>query len=251
MHDGSGASGARSRSPERVEDRHGTTRSPVAQALDLARREAELSTAEFAHALAFNPRSVRRYLNGERRPARETVVEWERACKVEPGSLIGLYDGAGGDPARPASTGEAARRPGSWSRVVWWTAAAGLLAVIAGLLLLRLDGNAESGAPSPDPKGVTGATVHNFTQTYVGDVWIRLTPADGRAGKDHRVTLQWGGKEQTRALPRLSARSRVLVTGKTGRDGTPLRVTVHPAAKIAFGEGDPPPGATDIKSSWK
>lgn len=66
----------------------------LAQALDLARREAGLTTAELAKALSFNPRTVRRYLNGERRPERDTVVRWELVCNAPPGTLIAPYDGA-------------------------------------------------------------------------------------------------------------------------------------------------------------
>lgn len=69
----------------------------LAQQLDLVRREEGLSTAQLAEALYCDPRSVRRYLTGERRPARDMVVKWEQVCGASPGRLTDIYDGSDDD----------------------------------------------------------------------------------------------------------------------------------------------------------
>ena len=48
----------------------------LAQKLDLARRERGLSTRALADALACDPRSIRRYLSGDRRPDIVTSTGW-------------------------------------------------------------------------------------------------------------------------------------------------------------------------------
>ena len=63
-----------------------------AHELELARREAGLTVAQLAKALDCVPRTVRRYLNAERRPARQVVVTWERTCRTRSGRLTDLYD---------------------------------------------------------------------------------------------------------------------------------------------------------------
>ena len=63
-----------------------------AQQLELARRQAGLTTAQLSEALYCVPRTVRRYLNAERRPPRELVVSFEKVCGVRPGYLTERYD---------------------------------------------------------------------------------------------------------------------------------------------------------------
>lgn len=60
--------------------------------LELTCREAGLTVAELAAALFCAPRTVRRYMNGERRPQREVVVRWEQACGTRAGRLTDRYD---------------------------------------------------------------------------------------------------------------------------------------------------------------
>ena len=64
-----------------------------AQQLELARREAGLTTAELATSLYCVPRTVQRYQSAERRPPRDMVVRWERICGTRPGRLTDRYDG--------------------------------------------------------------------------------------------------------------------------------------------------------------
>lgn len=63
-----------------------------AHELELTRREAGLTVAQLADAVHCVPRTVRRYLNAERRPARQVVVTWERTCRTRTGRLTDLYD---------------------------------------------------------------------------------------------------------------------------------------------------------------
>lgn len=60
--------------------------------LQLAMREAGKTTASLADKLNCSPRTVRRYLRGERRPDRGTVVNWEKECGVPVGRLTAEYD---------------------------------------------------------------------------------------------------------------------------------------------------------------
>lgn len=88
----------------------------LAQALDLARREAGLTTAQLAKALSFNPRTVRRYLNGERRPGRDTVQRWEEVCRLTPGALTALHDSSPAGPEPPRSRARLPVRSGAGVR---------------------------------------------------------------------------------------------------------------------------------------
>jgi hypothetical protein len=216
----------------------------LAQALDLARREAELTTAALAEALSFNPRTVRRYLNGERRPERDTVVRWEQVCGASPDTLTALYDGSPATVQLPqplARTGFPLR-----SGVV--VAVLVVLVTLGAVLLLRKGDEPHAGAAAQGhPAGVA---YHRFTASYVGDVWIRITPASAHAGEGHRVKLHWG-KLRQEVERKDVARSLALFTAKNKPDRTPMQVTVEPAATIAFGEGDVPAGALDINQGWR
>lgn len=207
----------------------------LAQALDLARREAQLTTAALAKELSFSPRTVRRYLNGERRPARDTVVHWEQACEATPGTLIALYDGAPASDILPPARARFPRRSA--------VAAVAVFVALGVVLLLRGGGEPN---PNEHPKSVA---FHRFTASHVGDVWIRITPAREHTGEFHRVRIRWGELIQAVDLKNLD-RSRALFTAKTSPDRIPMRVNVKPAATIAFGEGDAP-GALDINQRWK
>jgi transcriptional regulator with XRE-family HTH domain len=212
----------------------------LAQALDLARREAQLTTAELAKALSFNPRTVRRYLNGERRPERDTVVRWEQVCKATPGTLTALYDGA---PASDAPPPAQARLPRRLAVVV-----AAVYVALGSALLLHGGDEPHLGAVAQQRP--TGVAYHEFTASYVGDVWIRITPAREHIGEPHRVTLHWGSIMKEVDLKNL-ARSRALFTGKRGHDHVPMQVSVEPAATISFGESNVPDGAMDINKGWR
>jgi len=213
----------------------------LAQALDLARRKAELTTAELAEALSFNPRTVRRYLNGERRPERATVVRWEQVCDATPGTLITLYDDspASDAPPPPLRTGFPLR-----------SAVAAVTVVVALGAVLLLRGSDEPNLRETAQKRPTGVAYHSFTRSYVGDVWIRITPDGEHTGEPHRVTLHWGSNMQEIDLKNLD-RPRTLFTGKNRRDRVTMRVNMKPAATIAFGERNVPAGALDIKPGWR
>lgn len=214
----------------------------LAQALDLARREAGLTTAELAKALSFNPRTVRRYLNGERRPERDTVVRWELVCNAPPGTLIAPYDGA------PESD-----PPPSRARFPLRSAVAAVAVIVAvsvalGVELLLRRGEQPNLGQAAQKRSADVA-YHRFTASHVGDVWVRVTPAREHAGELHRVTLRWGPVTQEVYLKNLD-RARALFTGKNKPDRVTMRVNVKPAATIAFGERNVPAGALDINQGW-
>lgn len=79
--------------------------------LEGARREAGLKPKELAEALFLDPRTVRRYLNGERLPTVETIEAWEHACDLEPGRLSRLHPEAAH--RRPYVVGEDGSSPTS------------------------------------------------------------------------------------------------------------------------------------------
>jgi transcriptional regulator with XRE-family HTH domain len=215
----------------------------LAQALDLARREAGLKTADLAQALSFNPRTVRRYLNGERRPERDTVARWEQVCKTTPGALLTLYDGSPTSDAASTSTATRARL----GRRIAVAAVAVFATLLTVVLLSRANDQPDRDAPAQQhPRGVA---YHTFTKNYVGDVWIRIAPAPQHIGQVHHVALHWGPNDQQLNLEHLD-RPAVLFTGKRGTDSTPMQVSVVPAATITFGEDNVPAGARDI-NDWK
>lgn len=108
--------------------------------LERARREAGLKPKEIAEQLYLDPRTVRRYLNGERLPSHDTTEAWERACKIEAGRLLRIHPEtvrgeplpAGERPSAPAmqeADPGSRRRSGSQAARRW--AVAGILAVLA------------------------------------------------------------------------------------------------------------------------
>lgn len=230
--------------------------------LERARREAGLKPKELASKLFVDPRTVRRYLNGERLPTIETTDAWERACNIEAGRLSRMHpatarggrnsdaEGGSASAAERASTGGAAAAgAGPRERRQWVLPTLVGLAVFVALgvvlLMRRVDEPPRrSGLDRP-----TAVAYHRFTASYVGDVWIRITPAREHAGESHRVTLRWGPNMQEVDLKSLD-RSRALFTGKNRRDRVTITVNVKPAAMIAFGERNVPPGALDIKEGW-
>jgi transcriptional regulator with XRE-family HTH domain len=240
--------------------------------LELARREAGLSKDDLARAVFLSPRTVRRYLSGERRPDRATVVLWEQACGLRPGALTDLYDAplpAAANPARShgarpdlagahvpavaeaAAEGEGpARRPWAFLRSSPRTAAV-LLALLLGLVAVLLPRpGAGVKATVAQPAGPRSIADHRFKPTYVGSVWIRVVATPQHAGEDHHITLEWGAKRRPVVVMRLGNTPRSLVFRK-GPDDTPLHVLIEPPAKIAFGEGKAPDAAPlDINAGW-
>jgi hypothetical protein len=184
---------------------------------------------------------VRRYLNGERRPDRDTIVRWEQVCGATPGTLIALYDSS---PASDVSP------PPSRARFPLRSVLAAVAVMVAlGLVVLLRGGDEPNSGDAAQPRP-TGVAYHSFTASYVGDVWIRISPTHQHSGQRHRVTLHWGSLMQQVDLPNLD-RSRTLFTGKNRPDHVSMRVNVSPAATIAFGESNVPAGAQDIKPRWK
>jgi hypothetical protein len=235
----------------------------LAQALDLARRRHGLSTSDLAATLFLSPRTVRRYLNGERRPLRETVADWEEACGGADGRLLAVYDHADGEPSSAPSSGappdrptaDAARDRGgrpSARRAAIAAAALTVAALIAigAVLLSDSNGPAPGGAVAFDPPRAASTALHHFTRSYVGDVWIRITPSPAHAGEVHRLGLRWGPLRQDVSLGKVAA-SRVVFFGKNNPDDVTIRVNVQPAARITFAEGAAPVGARDIKAGWR
>lgn len=220
----------------------------LAQRLDLARRERGLSSKDLAEALSCDPRTVRRYLSGDRCPNRQIVELWERECELDPGTLTALHDRAAGlqqaDPGPPWPD-----PPRRGPRTGSVAAAAVALLVTAGLFLLL--------HPTSQPAGSTRASPsasdisHQFKPAFTGPVWFRVKPTTGHAGEDHRVRIRWGGKQNTFSLRRLASGGQTLVLQKTGIDPTPILIKVDPPAGVEFGEGDPLDGdAQDVPSSW-
>jgi transcriptional regulator with XRE-family HTH domain len=216
----------------------------LAQALDLARREAALTTAQLAKALSFNPRTVRRYLNAERRPERDTVVRWEQVCKTTPGTLTALYDGSPTSDTPPPSPSRTPTRSLLRSAVAVVT----VFVALGAVLLLRNGNEPDLGHAAQERP--TGVAYHRFTPSFVGDVWMRITPARQHTGELHRVTLRWGPIMQHVDLKNLDG-SQALFTAKTKPDNVTMRVNVKPAATIVFGERNVPAGARDINHGWK
>lgn len=259
--------------PGRAKDR---SDHELAQQLDLARREQGLTTNELAAALFCSPRTIRRYLNGERRPPLETIVRWEVACGVEPGSLTANHqrptgasivrsepDAATADPERGPSVAAGATRgnrgrfqtfyrlgSASTSALARYTALALVLAGLGVLLILRVANNVTAPATREQP-GPSAIALHQFSSGYVGAVWAQITPSPEHRHVDHTVTLRWGPVTRRVLLPRLGPGPRSLVFGKNKPDSVVLRVTVQPPARIAFGEGLPPGNdPLDINDGW-
>ena len=231
--------------------------------LERARREAGLQTKDLASKLFLDPRTVRRYLNGERLPTIETTEAWERVCNIDRGRLSALH------PAVASSRGGSRRETGAASAVEKAGpgesagASAGLqerrrrvlpalgivaTSVVMGAVLLTSGGDKDRLGDGRQGRP-TGVAYHRFTKNYVGDVWIRIVPTRDHGGEPHHVTLRWGPFTQEVELNKLD-RSRALFTGKRHPDNTTLQVNVKPAATISFGEGDVPAGALNINRGW-
>jgi hypothetical protein len=63
------------------------------QALRMAREAAGLTTEQLARLLCYSPRTIHRYMAGERRPDRMTVERWETTCRARQGSLVEIWEG--------------------------------------------------------------------------------------------------------------------------------------------------------------
>ena len=219
----------------------------LAQQLDLARRERGLSTKDLARELTCDSRSVRRYVSGERRPNRQLVEAWERACHVDPGTLTAFHDRASG--LQPAEQEATASEP--WSPRLPVAAAAVAAALLLGTAALVLLLRNDSGSDGITRVGPQRADItHDFKPTFQGQVWFRVKPAAGNAGKDHRVRIRWGPKQNTFRIQRLSSAGQALFLRK-GDDDTTFVLKVEPPAAVEFGEGDPPgEGERQVPSNW-
>lgn len=88
--------------------------------------------------------------------------------------------------------------------------------------------------------------------SYIGKVWIKITPQKANAGLVHTYTLCWGSWVYKRSHPFDSTESISLVHIK-GPDTRPvaLRVKVSPPAYVIVGQGEPPGrNIIDINDGW-
>jgi transcriptional regulator with XRE-family HTH domain len=217
-----------------------------AQQLDLARREEGLSARDLAEALSCDPRSVRRYLTGERRPSRDVVEHWELACHLEHGTLTALRDGSAA-----VSQEQDERRPRSgMSRSLLLSVAAAVALLVALALLVVLRPFSQPGGAVTREHARASDIEHHFKRSYTGPVWFRVIPTAAHAGQDHRVRLRWGPLENTFTIRRLASRPGTLQLDKTRPDDVTLLVKVDPPAGVDFGEGQPPAGARKIPTRW-
>jgi transcriptional regulator with XRE-family HTH domain len=222
----------------------------LAQALDLASREEGLSTRDLAQALNCSDRTIRRYLSAERRPDRELVIRWEEVCHVEPGRLTALHDRAEHRPAgddddelddAPQPTRARTRRRPWYAPAI----AAGLFLAALGLFLVRHEWSSPPAGTAIVHKQARDSDIpHHFTPSYIGDVWIRVTPTRGEVGEDHHVRLRWGPIQNGFVVKRLGAEGRTFVLQKNDREDITFLVKVDPPAAVHFGEGAPPDGDT-------
>lgn len=167
--------------------------------LERARREAGLQGKDLAARLFVAPRTVRRYLNGERLPTIELTEAWERVCEIEPGRLSRHHPGgarsalslvaesdvsspaAKATPGQEAAAGSDSRRP-LWRR--WWALTA-TAAVVAGAVALGL--TLSGGEPTSKAER-TVARAKQLSTTYVqrtgssARTWSDFTIAGGKAG---------------------------------------------------------------------
>jgi transcriptional regulator with XRE-family HTH domain len=161
-----------------------------AQALDLARRQAGLSTEQLSTRLYVSARSVRRYQSAERRPTRQVVAAWEDVCGVEDGRLLALFAALDveTDPAAAPAGGVALAGRGGTRRRWPWAAGAviGVVAVVV-LAVLVLGDDDDGGG---DARRTTAATVP--TATVVGAVgapssWDHQDPMESGCSKTPEV----------------------------------------------------------------
>jgi transcriptional regulator with XRE-family HTH domain len=161
----------------------------LAQQLDVARREEGLSARDLAEALSCDPRSVRRYLSGERRPSRDVVEHWERACHLQQGTLTALHDRS----AAISHEQDEPRAPSGMSRWIRLAAAAAVSLLVVLALFAVLRASSHSGGRAVTSEHARKSDIaHHFTPSYTGQVWFRVIPTAAHAGHDHRVRLRVG-----------------------------------------------------------
>lgn len=85
---------------------------------------------------------------------------------------------------------------------------------------------------------------------YTGEVWIRITPTQGRMDDLHKVRVIWG-QYTTSIEVSVSGHPVSLVHHKIHPDGIPLQVHVEPKAIVTFGQGPAPdPLPLYIDEGW-
>lgn len=107
-----------------------------------------------------------------------------------------------------------------------------------------------SGVPRPRAeRGATTTTSFAFPESYVGDVWVTLSP-DGVGTRD--VTITWGPWARAVAAPAGKATTfRFRKSFDPAGTPTPaLTVGGEPVLGVEFGYGVPPAGAIDINEGW-
>ena len=166
--------------------------------LERARREAGLKSKEIAAALYVDPRTVRRYLNGERLPTLELTDAWERACGIEPGRLVRRHPANARSgpqlvvPAAVAPRDEAPRAADAGAGTARRRRRPVLVAVLGAVVLLA--GGAAvlaltlGGGPSRSTVEQTVARAKELKTTYAertgssARTWSDYTIAGGEAG---------------------------------------------------------------------
>ena len=226
----------------------GRTDHQLAQQLDLARRKSGLSSRDLAEALHCDPRTVRRYISGDRRPSRQMVELWEQRCELEPGTLTRLIDRPT-DAAPPQDDSTPSRRvPRAWLAC----AAVALALVGLGLFLRLRPSSTPQTAAVVHSSPASGDIQHHFTPSYKGQVWFRIAPTRVHRGEDHVVRIRWGNKQNTFTVDRLGSQPRTFVLQKMGVDDTTFLVRIAPPASVDFGEGAADDGHVEEvpSSSW-
>src|SRR4051812_17627200 len=111
-------------------------KTPLAERLEEISRD--LPTGRLARELNYADRTIRRYLSGERRPERTTVVKWAELAGVDPEYLLEVYETPAPEP--PAPRRRRRRR--------WWLAVPVAVVVVglAAWLVLRGGGGGDDGA---------------------------------------------------------------------------------------------------------
>lgn len=91
---------------------------------------------------------------------------------------------------------------------------------------------------------------HVFPQAHSGEVWMRVLPAPGDEGTEHRVHIRWG--LWTRDWSGLLPESGLALSFAKGDEGwaPALFVELNPPAHVSFGIGSAGPGAVDINDNW-
>lgn len=109
-------------------------------------------------------------------------------------------------------------------------------------------------APPSEVGPATSVTSEQFVypESFIGTVWVRVSAARSASSQSPIVTLRWGAKEWRHRV-RMGDGPVFLMLEKTGHDPTPLRVSVQPAASIAFGTSQEAPATgveLAINSGW-